>query len=172
MFNVPLDGWWFMDSRNNLRERIPRLPSCATRCPARNCRIEWVKCRKQKSPGLPGLCLMRTPTRSGYLAAQVMITSTIFGTRKSMTEPPRFLPMASMSPDSNHRWSDFSQFRSSCAGHAGKNRNRHRIGQRPNGGRLNLNPRGRRIESYCMDKSENGNPSWRGNCYCGWDNHA
>ena len=41
--------------------------------------------------------------RSGirYLAAQVIIVSTIFGTRKSMTEPPRFLPMASMSPDLN-----------------------------------------------------------------------
>ncbi len=36
--------------------------------------------------------------RSGirYLAAQVIIVSTIFGTRKSVTEPPRFLPMASM----------------------------------------------------------------------------
>lgn len=38
-----------------------------------------------------------------YLAAQVIITSTIFGTRNSMTEPPRFLPMASMSPDLNLR---------------------------------------------------------------------
>jgi len=36
-----------------------------------------------------------------YLAAQVIIVSTIFGTRKSMTAPPRFLPMASMSPDLN-----------------------------------------------------------------------
>ena len=36
-----------------------------------------------------------------YLAAQVMIVPTIFGTRKSMTEPPRFLPIASMSPDLN-----------------------------------------------------------------------
>src|SRR5208283_5860237 len=43
--------------------------------------------------------------RSGirYLAAQVIIVSTIFGTRKSMTEPPRFLPMASISPDLNLR---------------------------------------------------------------------
>ena len=43
--------------------------------------------------------------RSGirYLAAQVIIISTIFGTRNSMTEPPRFLPMASMSPDLNLR---------------------------------------------------------------------
>jgi hypothetical protein len=38
-----------------------------------------------------------------YLAAQVIMVSTIFGTRKSMTEPPRFLPMASMSPDLNLR---------------------------------------------------------------------
>lgn len=36
-----------------------------------------------------------------YLAAQVIITSTILGTRNSITEPPRFLPMASMSPDLN-----------------------------------------------------------------------
>ena len=36
--------------------------------------------------------------RRSYFAAQVMIVSTIFGTRNSMTEPPRFLPMASMSP--------------------------------------------------------------------------
>jgi len=43
------------------------------------------------------------PLRPGirYLAAQVIIVSTIFGTRNSMTEPPRFLPMASMSPDLN-----------------------------------------------------------------------
>src|ERR1039458_3840621 len=39
--------------------------------------------------------------RDRYLAAQVIIVSTIFGTRNSMTEPPRFLPMASMSPDLN-----------------------------------------------------------------------
>jgi hypothetical protein len=38
-----------------------------------------------------------------YLAAQVIRVSTIFGTRKSMTEPPRFLPIASMSPDLNLR---------------------------------------------------------------------
>ena len=36
-----------------------------------------------------------------YLAAQVIRVSTIFGTRNSMTEPPRFLPMASMSPPLN-----------------------------------------------------------------------
>ena len=41
--------------------------------------------------------------RDRYLAAQVIIVSTIFGTRNSMTEPPRFLPMASMSPDLNLR---------------------------------------------------------------------
>jgi hypothetical protein len=40
---------------------------------------------------------------SGYFAAQVIIVSTIFGTRNSMTEPPRFLPIASMSPDLNLR---------------------------------------------------------------------
>ena len=36
-----------------------------------------------------------------YLAAQVIIVSTIFGTKNSITEPPRFLPMASMSPPLN-----------------------------------------------------------------------
>ena len=35
------------------------------------------------------------------MAAHVINVSTIFGTRKSMTEPPRFLPMASMSPPLN-----------------------------------------------------------------------
>jgi hypothetical protein len=57
--------------------------------------------RNVKSPGLPGLSLMRTWTRQGYLAAQVIRVSTTFGTRKSITEPPRFLPMASMSPPLN-----------------------------------------------------------------------
>ena len=39
--------------------------------------------------------------RDRYFAAQLIMTSTIFGTKKSITEPPRFLPMASMSPDLN-----------------------------------------------------------------------
>ena len=47
--------------------------------------------------------LIRVRPEIRYLAAQVMIVSTIFGTRKSMTEPPRFLPMASKSPDLNLR---------------------------------------------------------------------
>ena len=42
--------------------------------------------------------------RIRYFAAQEIMVSTIFGTRKSMTEPPRFLPMASMSPLYDDFW--------------------------------------------------------------------
>ena len=33
----------------------------------------------------------------------MIIVSTIFGTRNNMTEPPRFFPIASMSPDLNFK---------------------------------------------------------------------
>ena len=36
--------------------------------------------------------------RRGYRCAHEMMTSTILGTRNKHTAPPKFLPMASMSP--------------------------------------------------------------------------
>jgi len=41
--------------------------------------------------------------RIRYLAAQLVMTSTIFGTKNSITEPPRFLPNASVYSDLNLR---------------------------------------------------------------------
>ena len=62
----------------------------------------------------------------------------------------------------SHRRVDFRQFRSSCAGGAGKDCDRRGDYQRRGGFNFNLNPHQRSIENYGMDKNENGDcrPAW------------